>query len=164
VFEGERAKVGLKFDQEKPRMALVPPQPIMEIAEVLTYGAKKYAAHNWCHGISFERLKSAMDRHMAAWWAGEDCDPETGYSHLAHAACCLFFLMDLRHTRPDMDDRPKGLLARVRPTLNVTPQELEDAKREAWYNSKMRPIDDDISDVKIGDTQIEMYKEDEEGK
>jgi hypothetical protein len=139
----------------------------MEIAEVLTYGAKKYEAHNWCHGISFERLKSAMDRHMAAWWAGEDCDPETGYSHLAHAACCLFFLMDLRHTRPDMDDRPKGLLASVRPTLNVTPGELEDAKREAQNNPKMRPwTPDGIRNIKTDDTpiEIEMYKEDEEGK
>lgn len=30
---------------------------------------------------------------MWSWVAGERCDPETGESHLAHAACCLLFLL-----------------------------------------------------------------------
>lgn len=100
-----------KHDSDKPRMALLPPAPLVEIAQVLTFGARKYAAHNWNKGISFERLYSAMQRHMMAWWSGEETDPESGLSHLAHAGCCLLFIMELRHTKPDCDDRP-GILAR----------------------------------------------------
>ena len=37
-----------------------------------------------------------MCRHIFAWWGGEDKDPETGFSHLAHAACCLLFLMEFQ--------------------------------------------------------------------
>jgi hypothetical protein len=102
---------GHKHDAAKTRMDLLPPRPLVEIAEILTFGAEKYAAYNWSQGIAFSRLFAAMLRHLWAWWGGEDCDRETGKSHLAHAGCCLIFLMDLRHRRTDCDDRPGGLVA-----------------------------------------------------
>lgn len=91
-------------------MALLPPAPLVEIAQVLTFGAEKYAAHNWNKGIGFERLYSALQRHMAAWWAGEETDLESGLPHLAHAGCCLLFIMELRRAKPECDDRP-GVLS-----------------------------------------------------
>ena len=33
-----------------------------------------------------------MQRHIDAWWGGEQKDPETGEHHLAHAICCGMFL------------------------------------------------------------------------
>lgn len=102
---------GLKFDGGKVPLNLLPPRPLVEIAQVLDYGQRKYAAWNWSKGIPASRLYAALLRHLFAWWAGEDNDRETGLSHLAHAGCCLLFLADQRHRRPDLDDRPHGLCA-----------------------------------------------------
>ena len=73
----------------KPRLELLPSAALEQIAEVLTYGAAKYEANNWCRGARGGRYFAALLRHVFAWWRGEDLDPETGMSHLAHAACCL---------------------------------------------------------------------------
>jgi hypothetical protein len=32
-------------------------------------------------------------RHVHAWRAGETKDPESGLHHLAHAGCCLLFML-----------------------------------------------------------------------
>jgi hypothetical protein len=41
------------------------------------------------------RYFDAAQRHLLAWWAGEKEDPETTLSHLAHASCCVLFLLAL---------------------------------------------------------------------
>lgn len=84
---------GLKFDDGKLPLELPPYDAIREIAKVLQFGAKKYGANNWRKGLSYSRLFGALMRHLWAWWLGEDKDPETGFSHLAHAGCCLLFLL-----------------------------------------------------------------------
>jgi hypothetical protein len=98
----------VKSDGSKSRYDLLPPELLEETAQVLTFGAQKYSAHNWAQGASWSRYFSAMMRHMWAWWRGEDNDPETGYSHLAHAACCLGFLMAYQRRSIGKDDRLKG--------------------------------------------------------
>jgi hypothetical protein len=45
-----------------------------------------------------------------AWYSGEDFDPESGLSHLAHAACNLMMLQEFEYTKPLLDDRIKSLL------------------------------------------------------
>lgn len=97
---------GTKFDQEKPRYDLIPRSTLHAAATVLTFGAKKYAARNWEKGIAWGRVFAALMRHMWAWWSGECKDPETGYSHLWHAQCCLTFLIEYETTHPELDDRP----------------------------------------------------------
>ena len=63
-------------------------------------------AHNWRKGVGYHRLLDAQMRHLAAFTMGEDFDPETGLSHLAHAACCnLFLLAFVVSGRTDLDDR-----------------------------------------------------------
>ena len=84
---------GNKFDQGKVRFGLMPVSPLREIARVFTNGANKYADRNWELGIKFERVYSALQRHLNAWWEREDNDSEWGLSHLAHAGCCLLFLL-----------------------------------------------------------------------
>lgn len=96
---------GKKFDAEKPRMDLISSIWIKGVAEVLTFGARKYAAHNWRKGIVQSRLLGAGLRHLFAFLQGEDFDPETGLCHLDHASCCLMFARELWETRPDLDDR-----------------------------------------------------------
>lgn len=98
---------GLKFDGDKPALALLPIESLEEVGKVLTFGAKKYAAHNWRQGFKWSRLLSAAMRHLFAFTRGEDKDPETGLSHLAHAACCLLFLISFGKTGAGEDDRFK---------------------------------------------------------
>lgn len=97
---------GRKDDQEKIRTDLLPIGPIMGIAQVLTFGAKKYEDNNWRKGIKWSRVWGALLRHLFAWWTGKRADPETGFSHLWHAGCCIFFLIEYETTHPELDDRP----------------------------------------------------------
>jgi hypothetical protein len=86
---------GVKYDQDKPRYELLPVGPIEETVKVLTCGAKKYDDFNWAKVKPFRpRYYAAAIRHIFAWWRGETNDPETGLHHLAHAMCCLIFLME----------------------------------------------------------------------
>ena len=96
---------GVKHDGGKPRMDLLPPEALREIADVLALGAQKYDAHNWRKGFAYSRLIAAALRHLFAWVGGENKDPESGKSHLAHAACCLMFLITFEQTRTGTDDR-----------------------------------------------------------
>jgi len=87
-------EVGKKHDQDKLRYDLVHPEALREITEVLTYGSRKYSSDNWKKVPDLKRRYfAALMRHMWAWWGGEDNDTETGFSHLAHAGCCLLFLI-----------------------------------------------------------------------
>ncbi len=96
---------GLKYDDEKPRMDLLDPEFLEEVAAVMTFGAKKYAAHNWRKGLAVSRLLAAALRHIFAVLRGEDHDPESSKSHIAHATCCLMFAFWMLKHRADLDDR-----------------------------------------------------------
>ena len=100
---------GLKFDEEKPRYELIPPEAIDGVAQVLTMGARKYGSRNWESGIVYGRIFSACMRHLWAWWKGEKIDPESGLSHLHHAACNIMMLQtyDAREM-VNWDDRPSS--------------------------------------------------------
>jgi hypothetical protein len=99
---------GTKHDQGKARMSLLDSSWLLGVAEVLTFGEKKYAANNWRKGISVSRLMDAAARHQAAFNDGEDLDPESGKGHLYHASCCLMFASWMIKNRPDLDDRYKS--------------------------------------------------------
>lgn len=90
---------GMKFDGDKARVDLLVdgcPKALMAISDVLTYGAKKYDDHNWqVVPNGPQRYKAAMMRHILAHASGEPVDSETGISHLAHAACCVMFMLEL---------------------------------------------------------------------
>lgn len=88
-------ELGAKHDVGKPRYDLVQPKAFHEYVEVLTFGAKKYQPDGWRHveGWRWRYFAAAM-RHLWAWWRGERSDPESQRHHLAHAACCIFFLLE----------------------------------------------------------------------
>jgi hypothetical protein len=87
---------GLKYDSGKPEYGLLPPLALEEVAKVLTVGAQKYSRENWRFvDDGPRRYFDALQRHVWAWKRGETLDPETGLSHLAHAGCCLMFLLEL---------------------------------------------------------------------
>lgn len=114
---------GIKNDKDKPRMELLSPIAVREIAKVMTFGAKKYAAHNWRGGIVWSRVLGAALRHMFSFLGGEDKDPETGLSHLAHAGCCIMFLLEYEVTHQHLDDRYKQAEA-IKEVFNKLSPEL----------------------------------------
>ena len=86
--------IGMKFDKRKPRMSLMPKGVINSVIAVLEFGAGKYKEDNWKRVEDGRtRYYDATMRHVGAWWDGEKNDPETNMPHLAHAVCCLAFLM-----------------------------------------------------------------------
>jgi hypothetical protein len=85
---------GLKNDTTKPRWSLLPKGTIRLVIEVLEFGAKKYGFENWKNVENAQqRYYDAAMRHIQSWWNGERIDPETKSHHLAHAVCCLLFLL-----------------------------------------------------------------------
>lgn len=96
---------GVKHDSGKQRYDLIPPDALDEIVKILTLGADKYDDRNWEKGMDWGRYFGACMRHLWAWWGGEDCDRETGFSHLAHAGCCIFFLLAYEKRGVGLDDR-----------------------------------------------------------
>ena len=96
---------GVKHDTMKPRYDLISPIATAFLAQVLTYGAEKYAANNWREGIDQSRLLSAAMRHITAFQSGILDDPETGLPHTAHAMCCLMFSLELMTSTKNIDSR-----------------------------------------------------------
>ena len=85
---------GTKHDTEKPRHSLMPPGFVGAVLRVLEHGARKYSPGNWARVPEARtRYYDALQRHVDAWWQGERIDPESGEPHLAHAACCVAFLL-----------------------------------------------------------------------
>lgn len=99
--------VGTKYDQGKDPWHLMPTDALRAIVKVLAFGAQKYQERNWEKGMSWSRVYSALLRHLHAWYEGEKKDPETGYSHLAHAGCCVLFLIAYEIRGVGTDDRPQ---------------------------------------------------------
>jgi hypothetical protein len=99
---------GVKHDAGKPRMDLLPFDALLSIADVLAFGAEEYGERNWENGMAWGRVFGALGRHLAAYWLGEDRDPKSNKLHLAHAACCILFLLAYQIRGAGTDDRFKG--------------------------------------------------------
>lgn len=87
-FEEGLAARSARDDPEKLplRYALTFPELLRAIAAVSKYGEEKYEAYNYFKGMPLEDCLDSMLRHLVAWLDGEDLDPESGLSHLAHFA------------------------------------------------------------------------------
>ena len=94
AFKSDSVATGVKYDSGKLQWTLLPFRAINEVLEVLSFGAKKYAADNWkIVPEARTRYVDAAFRHLTDWHLKEKLDGETGKSHLAHAICCLLFLL-----------------------------------------------------------------------
>jgi len=96
---------GRKFDGDKLQYGLLPPQALKATVDVLTFGAQKYEPDNWKNvPDSKRRYFDAAQRHLWAWKEGDHLDPESGKHHIAHALCCLLFLVE-HDTIYSVDDK-----------------------------------------------------------
>lgn len=98
---------------DKPMLHLLPPGPLADIARVLEFGATKYSGPwDWTDGQrAWSEHYDAMQRHAGAWWTGENADPETGCSPLAHVGARVLILLELERAQRGLDNRPRGLLS-----------------------------------------------------
>lgn len=87
----------IKFDGDKLRYDLIPTSATKALAEVLTFGARKYKPNNWRNVPQEElnRYVAAAMRHFEAHRSGEYFDADSGLPHLAHCLTNIAFLIDL---------------------------------------------------------------------
>ena len=97
----------VKFDNEKPRMDLIPPKANYGRAMALTYGAKKYEDFNYKNdnGLDHGRILASCLRHLNAYNDGEEFDKESGLKHIWHAGACIDMLIDLIDSGIGRDSR-----------------------------------------------------------
>ena len=86
-----------KHDGGKLMWDLLPWAEVEEMVEILTLaveGKEGYEAESWKQTPDArKRYFAALQRHLIAWFKGEDIAPQFNKRHLAHAGCCLLFLM-----------------------------------------------------------------------
>ena len=86
--------MSVKYDQHKPDWTLLPMRGVIDIIRVLEFGAQKYARDQWRDvPDARRRYLAAAFRHLAAVADGKWVDDESQLPHLAHAGCCILFLL-----------------------------------------------------------------------
>jgi dATP/dGTP diphosphohydrolase len=95
------------FDSGKAPIHYLDRHTLEAMAQVIAYGAAKYDEWNWRGGMAWSKVYDSAMRHLMAWNSGETQDPESGLSHLAHAACNIMFLIQYAVEHPELDDRYK---------------------------------------------------------
>jgi cytidine deaminase len=87
----------MKFDAGKLRYDLIPPSALKGLAEVLTFGAKKYKPNNWREVDDPDKYVAAAMRHFEDYRAGQELDTDSSLAHLKHAMTNIAFLLELQY-------------------------------------------------------------------
>lgn len=104
---------GVKHDQDKADLSLIPLSGMEAEARAFMWGEKKYSRGNYKGGLESHRLIAAAMRHLAAWEQGEDADPESGGSHIGHARACLSMLLECQRLGTLKDTRYRATAAKL---------------------------------------------------
>lgn len=87
-----------KDTKGKPKLSLVPPQVLFDIAEVREYGNAKYpadGADNWKR-VDINDYKDALLRHTMKYIQNpKGKDEESGIEHYKHMACNIAFICEM---------------------------------------------------------------------
>lgn len=104
---------GLKYDGGKLRWDLLPLDVVEKLVEIYEFGANKYGENNWrTIENGYRRCRAALFRHLTAYDKGEQADPESGKSHLAHAAwnaLSMVYFAEREHAKPPTESSPNPL-------------------------------------------------------
>lgn len=95
----------LRFNTGKSQTNEISPKFLLAMGAVLEKSRQKYPRGNWEKGNDYSVPYDSMMRHLLAWQSGEGKDPESGLSHLAHAALNLMMLHYYEENYPEFDDR-----------------------------------------------------------
>jgi hypothetical protein len=95
--------------QKLAQLGAVDPLALLEVAKVAGFGADKYERYNFLRGYNWSLSFDAMQRHALAYWSGEDTDPESGVSHMAHVAWHALAMIAFAQRQVGTEaDRPKA--------------------------------------------------------
>ena len=110
----------------KAPLSTVPSAVMLEVGVAMLEGALKYGRHNYrVVGVRASVYYDAAQRHLLAWWEGEDTDPDSGLSHVTKAITTLCVLRDAMLQGMLTDDRPPAS-ERFVEALNRRAEELQD--------------------------------------
>jgi Domain of unknown function (DUF5664) len=128
---------GFKLDSGKLRFSLIPWDAVRAIGKVFQWAcssakAVPYPERNWEQGMDWNRPFDALIRHLTDWWDRDPHDPESGFSHLWHAGCCLFMLISWEIRGIGRDNRPPRIKKRRSRSVQLSVS-LNDLTPTGWY-------------------------------
>jgi len=104
-------KTGAKKGCKPARFDLLPSDALWCLAEHYGRNCSKYPARNWERGGAWSLNYGALQRHLQAWWMGEDIDPMSAHKayHLVAVAWHAIALLTYWLRGIGTDDRPRVL-------------------------------------------------------
>lgn len=118
----------------------------LEIAKAIHTGAVKYGRQNYrTIPIFASTYGAALRRHVGAWVAGEDDDPESGLSHLAHIGANLHVLFGAMEAGTFQDDRGPQLRTAVQEELSTASNAQHSGASGSFDDSLHRVVRRDLS-------------------
>lgn len=104
--DNPKSQFGVK---KAPSFSVIPMTAILVEGQVMALGAAKYGPFNWREkNVAASVYIDAAMRHLTAFNAGEDNDPESLVSHCGHVRACMGILIDAIEQGCLIDDRPKN--------------------------------------------------------
>ena len=101
---------GVKNDEDKPDLTLIPYEVMAAMARGLMFGVQKYSRNNYTRGLSHTRLVASIQRHLAKWASGATYDKDAeqrGWklTHVDLAASGMAMIHCNVGRHPELDDR-----------------------------------------------------------
>jgi len=88
-------------------IGLFPQTAVVAGSMAFLEGHLRYRKYNWRDGgVRASVYHDALQRHMFAWWNGENLDTDSDLPHLWKAIACLAILIDAEECGVLNDDRP----------------------------------------------------------
>lgn len=92
---------------KKAPLSTLPFRVLWRIGLAMLEGALKYGRHNYrAVGVRASVYFDGTQRHLGAWWEGQDNDPDSGFNHIDKAIASLMVLRDSMLRGNWVDDRP----------------------------------------------------------
>lgn len=98
---------GIKHDNGKADLSLLPYSGLIGVSKALMDGEKKYGRYNYLNGMDWHRLIGAALRHIHQFNNGEDCADDSGLNHLYHAGANILMLIEYYERQIGNDTRYK---------------------------------------------------------
>ena len=117
---------GLRFNQGKLPLEMVPVSTSKAIAEVLRQATERkvnpYPPRNWERGMRWTIVMGCLERHYNDFKnpRESDFDSDSKLHHLKHVLTNVAFLIEYLETCPELDDRPKREVKELENVENKT--------------------------------------------